>query len=214
MKVTVLGATGRTGRLVASMATEAGHEVTALVRDPSKLAGTKVQRVVQGDATDAAEVNTAVAGADAVVSTLGHVTGSPKDLLAKSAANVIAGMRKQEVRRLVLLSASEAIADPADRPPIGHRLVRGLMRLGMNDILSDTLLEQRLVEESGLDWTFVRAGRLTDGPRTVYRVGALVSGAGLSVSRVDVAHFMLRCVAEGGNVKSRPYLSSGAKSRP
>ncbi|TMD53495.1 MAG: hypothetical protein E6I85_08270 [Chloroflexi bacterium] len=51
MKLVVLGATGRTGRLVVEQALAAGHTVTALVRSPEKLATSSSNlRVVAGQA--------------------------------------------------------------------------------------------------------------------------------------------------------------------
>src|SRR5260370_11711527 len=72
MNLVVLGATGRTGRLVVEQALAAGHTVTALVRSPEKLpTGSPNLRVVTGHATDPAAVSRALEGADAVISTLG-----------------------------------------------------------------------------------------------------------------------------------------------
>ncbi len=72
MNLVVLGATGRTGRLVVEQALAAGHTVTALVRSPQKLTTRNPNlRVVAGEATDAAAVSRALDGADAVISTLG-----------------------------------------------------------------------------------------------------------------------------------------------
>ena len=67
MRLAVFGATGRTGKPLVEQALNAGYEVTAFVRDPSKLA-TKHERltVVQGDATDAVAVERVVHVADAV----------------------------------------------------------------------------------------------------------------------------------------------------
>jgi len=72
MKLVVLGANGRTGRLVVEQALAAGHNVTALVRSPEKLTiRNSGLRIVAGGATDAADVARALEGGDAVLSTLG-----------------------------------------------------------------------------------------------------------------------------------------------
>src|SRR5216683_914163 len=68
MNLVVLGATGRTGRLVVEQALAAGHTVTALVRSPEKLpTGSPNLRVVTGQATDTSAVSRALEGADAVI---------------------------------------------------------------------------------------------------------------------------------------------------
>ena len=71
-RVTVFGAAGATGRHVIAAAAEAGHEVTVLVRDPTKLGGADPRiTVLQGDARDPDAVGAAVQGAEAVISTIG-----------------------------------------------------------------------------------------------------------------------------------------------
>lgn len=72
MKIIVFGATGGVGRHVVNQALQTGDEVTAFVRDLTKL---QIENdhlhVVRGDATNAEEVSAAFAGHDAVVSCLG-----------------------------------------------------------------------------------------------------------------------------------------------
>ena len=74
MNLLVLGATGRTGRLVVEHALAAGHTVIALVRSPEKLTnGSSNLRVVRGSATDKSDLARALEGADAVISTLSEL---------------------------------------------------------------------------------------------------------------------------------------------
>ena len=86
MRVTVLGASGRTGRALVSQALEAGYEVVAFARDRSKL-GIEHERltVIEGDATDVASLERSVAGADAVLSGLGPVKGGDPRFMPRAA---------------------------------------------------------------------------------------------------------------------------------
>jgi nucleoside-diphosphate-sugar epimerase len=98
----VLGAAGRTGRLVVEQALAAGHPVTALVRSPEKLTLRHPKlRVVVGDATDPAALSGALAGADAVISTL----GSRRSVIADSSRALVAASRGAGVSRVVVLSS-------------------------------------------------------------------------------------------------------------
>ncbi len=206
--IAVFGATGRTGRLLLAQAVARGLRVTAFARDQSRLrdlAG-KVT-AVEGGVSDLAAVERAVTGRDAVLSALGHVRGSPSDLLASSVSNVVEAMGKSGVRRLVVLT-NTAVEDPSDKPPVIHRILRGTLVLANGEMLKDSLREAEIIARSGLDWTIVRAPLLTDGPLTGrYRVGPLTSGTPLRVSRADVAHFMLSCVTRGDYVGQRPVVS-------
>ena len=66
------GATGGTGRQLVRQALDAGHEVTAVVRDPRRLPGRERAglRIVVADITDPAALRPAVAGHDAALSAL------------------------------------------------------------------------------------------------------------------------------------------------
>src|ERR1700736_6374374 len=102
MNLAVLGASGRTGRLVVEQALAAGHTVTALVRSPEKLTiGNANLRVVTGDATEPSAVSSALEGADAVISTLGG-TGS---VIADSTSAIVSAARQTGVSRVVVLSS-------------------------------------------------------------------------------------------------------------
>ncbi|HYB45389.1 MAG TPA: NAD(P)H-binding protein [Nitrososphaerales archaeon] len=207
-RVAVLGATGRTGREILRQALDKGLEVNALAREPSKLGelGERVS-VVKGDATDPVAVGRLVAGSGAVLSALGLVKGSPPDLMASSCSNIAAAMKKEGVKRLVILT-NTGVKDPADRPPVTQRLLRMGLRVLNDRLLSDTIKAAEVIEESGLDWTLVRAPILTDGPKTGhYRVGALASGMPLRVSRADVADFMLSCALDAMFVREKPVIA-------
>lgn len=208
-QVAVFGATGRTGRRIVELAVERGNRVSALVRSASRL-GDLASRVevVEGDVLDAAAVDRAVQGADAVLSALGHVKGSPHDLETAAIEKIIASMRKNDVRRLIVLSSS-VVGDPADKPTTGQSLASWLVRTFRGEVYKDSLEKARVVQGSDLDWTIVRASILTDGPSTANsRVGLMNAGTGVRVSRGDVAEFMLRCALEGRYVRERPYISA------
>jgi putative NADH-flavin reductase len=207
-RIAVLGATGRTGKEILSQALAQGLEVSSLARDPEKLGDfQKKTRVVQGDAADPLAVERVVEGSVAVLSALGLVHGSPKGLMTTSSANMVSAMKNQGVRRLVILT-NTGIADPSDRPPVTQRVLRLILRRMNDPLWYDSIEAARVVAESGLDWTLVRAPILTDGPRTGrYRVGALASWVPLRVSRADVAEFMLSCATEGGFIQEKPVIA-------
>src|SRR5712692_10834663 len=102
MNLAVLGATGRTGRLVVEQALAAGHTVTALVRSPEKLTtGNANLRVVTVQATDTSAVSRALEGADAVISTL----GGKGSVIADSTPAIVEAARQMGVSRVVVLSS-------------------------------------------------------------------------------------------------------------
>lgn len=206
MKLTIFGATSSSGRLVVEKALAAGHEVTAFVRDPSKLGITNERlKVVAGDALNAALVEKAVQGSDAVLSTLGP-KGKPAVMAAQSTRNIVDAMEEHGVKRLVVVSVA-GISVPQDKR--GFNLVSALIKLLLKDVFTDRENQLKVLEESSLDWIAVRVPRLTDDPGTG-SVKAFFGNASpaMKVTRADLADFMLKQLASDQWCRQAPILSN------
>ncbi|WP_412517056.1 NAD(P)H-binding protein [Actinomadura madurae] len=196
MRLTVFGATGGTGVQLARRALVAGHEVTAVVRDPAGLPSEvrACAEVVQADVMDAAAIEEAVKGRDAVVTAIGTRDGRrPTSVCADSARAIIAAMRAAGTERFLLVSASGLHAGPGD-DPLTRFVVKPLV-LGrlLEHAFADMRAAEDLTRASGLDWTIVRPPRLTDGPgagRYRRATDRNVLG-GLSIARRDLAAALL-----------------------
>jgi putative NADH-flavin reductase len=213
LRIVVVGASGRTGRPLVERALAAGHVVVAFVRDADRLdvdveddaRGRLV--VVEGDAYAGEGLAAAVAGADAVVSVLGHTSDGPDDLLTVAGDRVLAAMDEAGVRRYVTLVGA-GVREDGESVSVAGRVMGGLLRVVARDRLEDSAAHVARVRDSGLDWTVVRAPRLTDGPATgAYRAGELRLGFE-SVPRADVAAFLLDCVEDGSYVGEAPQVAS------
>ena len=206
MKLTIFGATSYSGRFLVEKALAAGHEVTAFVRDPSKLEVTNERlKVVAGDALNAAQVEKAISGSDAVLSTLGP-KGKPAVMAARSTRNIVDEMEKHGVKRLVVVSVA-GISVPQDKR--GVNLVSALIRLLLKDVFIDRENQLKVLEESSLDWIAVRVPRLTDDPATG-SVKAFFGNASpaMKVTRADLADFMLKQLASDQWCRQAPILSN------
>lgn len=196
MRILVLGASGRTGRLVVEQALGHGHDVTALVRDPGRLGIEHVRlAVLPGDVTDAVAVKLAVRGQDAVISALGSSGDRPVRVYSDGIANTVRAMTASGVPRLVVVSAGGAGTKPG-KLPLSLRLFKATP--AMREVYEDMERMEGDVMLSDLVWTIVRPAALTDGPLTgIYRtvLGSVVPNSS-KVSRADVAALMLKC-AEG-----------------
>jgi uncharacterized protein YbjT (DUF2867 family) len=190
MNLVVLGATGRTGRLVVEQALAAGHIVTALVRSPEKLtAGNSTLRVVTGESTDVSAVSRALeGGADAVISTL----GGKGSVIANSTQAIVAAARAAGVSRVVVLSSWVVERDRMDA------VTRLLTGIAMGPVIKDKSAGERVLRRSDLEWTIVYASLLTDGPAkgsvTVLPEGA-TRRMSARVPRADVAAWMIQAAA-------------------
>ena len=126
MKLIVFGATGRTGRHVWRNALDRGHDVTAFARSPHKIERAAGLRVVQGDVMDAASVAVAVAGHDAVIVALGSRNLRDRTTLATGTSNVVDGMTRHGVERLVVLSAA-GLGESRGQVPLLARVMFGTL---------------------------------------------------------------------------------------
>jgi putative NADH-flavin reductase len=210
MKLAVLGATGSVGREIVAQALDAGHEVTALVREqPAEGDIDPRVDIVVGDVMKVEAVHRAVERQDAVVSALGHVKGAPDDLLACASANLVTAMRTDGVDRLVVLS-SPAVDDIEDRPGLLYRAARVLLRIVMPPVVKDHRDQARLIEQSELAWTIVRGPLVfTDGPHTGrHHAGPITHSSGARISRADLADFMLATSTNGDFVRMKPLVTA------
>lgn len=207
--VAIFGATGKTGRRVLEQALDAGHSARVLVRDPDRLTRRDERiGVVAGDVLDPASVRSTVEGADVVLSLFGHVKGSPRRLQTDGTRNIVSAMQAQGVRRIVSLSGGGVPAD-GDRPRAADRAIRLLKQLVAKDVLADAVAHVQVLRGSGLDWTVVRAPRLTEAPGTgAYRVGMVGVDASTSISRDDLARFLLAQVDDDTYVGRLPFVSA------
>jgi putative NADH-flavin reductase len=123
MKLTIFAATGGIGRQALNQAVAAGHDVTAVVRNPSKLAGQAVG-VVTADlaAADPAVLESAVAGADAVLSGLGPRSTSETGIASRGTGAIVQAMQATGVRRIVVVSAAPigTVPSPGRPKPPSH----------------------------------------------------------------------------------------------
>jgi len=208
MKIVVFGASRGTGFKVVEQALEAGHSVTAFVRSPAKL---PIQHpnltLCEGDAMDAAAVEKAIIGQEAVISALGPTRPPVPGMMEIAANNIVSAMEKHGVRRLVSTTGA-GVRQPEDRPKLADRLIGALLRLLAKDVLLDSAANVKVIQSSGLDWTVVRYPRLVDGTRTGnYRVGYVSRDSGTQLSRADGADFVLKELVEKKWLRKLPLVS-------
>lgn len=209
-RITVFGATGGTGKQLVEQALASGNEVVAYVRNPSKLSITHEHlSIVQGELSDAALIERAVSGADAVMSVLGPRGVSKNKPLTQGMQNIIAAMKKQGVRRLIITSTLSA-KDPNDMPEFRARVLVGLVKLTMNDAYEEIVSVAEAVRASDLDWTIVRLTMLNNKPKSgKVRAGYIGRGeVGTGISRADIAVFMLSQIEDVKYVRQAPAISN------
>ena len=206
MRLLILGATGPTGRNLLEQALAAGHEVTALVRNPARLTMTHARLAVAiGDATHSRALEGSMTGQQAVLSALGAGNSLRLEVASPAIAALIPAMRARALKRVIFLSAfgvGETFAQASLLQRLAYRTV-------LRQIFADKAKADAMLRQSGLDWTLVYPTVLTNGARVgTYRVGERLAMTGLpKISRADVASFMLEQLSSAEWVRRTAVIS-------
>jgi putative NADH-flavin reductase len=219
MRLAIFGATGGTGRHLVERAIAEGHEVTAFVRNPSRMPARHERlKVVVGDVFDAGRVREAVAGNEAVISVLGsrqpsnplhpRRPGDPNGPASAGSENIVAAMKEHGLRRFVCQTAWGAGDSKRDPGVAGAFFMKVLVPPLLRDEYADKEAQERIVRESDLEWIIVRPMILTNGPWTNdYRAGVdLRPGWRPYISRADAADFLMRQLADDTFVHRTPAI--------
>jgi uncharacterized protein YbjT (DUF2867 family) len=207
MKLLVLGASGATGGWLTRLASQAGHEVTALVRPASKFDPPAGVRVIRGEVLDPATLASVLEGRDAVASCVGIRRASkapwagllsPPDLMTRVAALLVPAMVRANVRRVVAISAG-GVAESITQCTGIIRWMTGAGTIGV--AYRDLAEMERQLSASRLDWLAVRPVTLMNGPPTGYAAKVDRYGLFSIIRRADVAAWMLGALA-----RPTPYV--------
>ncbi|SFQ52341.1 NAD(P)-dependent oxidoreductase [Hymenobacter arizonensis] len=208
--IALFGASGQTGRQFFTKALAQGHRVKALVRTPAKLSDTQHPNleVIAGDVLNPADVARTVQGADVVVSLFGQVKGSPPRVQTDGTRHIVAAMQKHGVVKIVSLSGG-GLPFAQDQPKFMDKLIRGIMKLAVPQVLADAVGHAEVLQRSDRQWVIVRGPRLTNAPGTGhYRVGWVGVNAGTSLTRADLADFILTQLDDQLFVGKMPMVSN------
>ena len=200
MKILILGATGRTGRIFTQKALEEGHTVTAYVRNPNKaraLLGTHPNlTITPGDLNDAERLAAASAGQDVMVSILGQKATVREFLhstfLQERLPLIMQTVTGTGVKHCVLLSAY-GVGDTVRTASLPMRLA---CKVIMRGIFTDKVKADALVAEYQPYISRAHPGRLTDKPGRggvkVFDMASVERVPGIpTVAREDVADALL-----------------------
>jgi putative NADH-flavin reductase len=208
MKIVIFGANGKTGSLMVEQALELGHQVTAYVRRPGAILQQHPNlKIIIGGLNDSSRLSEAIKGADACFSTLGGASLTKHaSEVATGIENIIKTMELTGVSRFIYLSS---IGTGESRYYMGPIMRFFIVDLMLRIPMADHTVNERRLTASKLQWTVVKPGSLTDGPKT----GNLKHGSekimlkgSPKISRANVAAFMLAQLNDSTYVKNAAWL--------
>lgn len=205
MNIAVFGATGGTGRQIVEQALQQGHHVRALARDTARLPLSHPDlSVIEGNVLDPEAVGQTLAGADAVVISLGNTANNPDFVVSDGTAVILEAMKQEDVARVVVVT-SMGTGDSIKQVSF---LFRMLIQTVLRKTMDDKERQEKLVMASDRDWIIVRPGGLTDGPATgVYQSGLDPKITAGQVSRADVAAFVLQQLGDDTYLRQAPAIT-------
>jgi putative NADH-flavin reductase len=211
MKLTIFGATGATGTCLVEQATAAGHDVTAVVRDPARLTVPGHQRlaVVTANVMDPAPISPAIEGRDAVLTALGpHGTG-PTTISQDSVRSIIQAMQKTGTRRFITVSGS-IVTDDGESAYMRYLLKPVVRGTFLRHVCADMRDAEAAIRDSSLDWTIMRPPGLTSkAAKGTYRTAIDRNlPHGFNVSRADLAACMLTLLDDPATVHKHVCIAS------
>jgi uncharacterized protein YbjT (DUF2867 family) len=202
MEVAIAGAHGKIGMLLGELLVKQGHTVLGLIRNPDQegdLQAIGVEPVIcdlEGEDDAAA----AVAGVDAVVFAAGAGPGSSAErkrtMDLGGAVKLVEAAKQEGVGRYLIVSSMGAGDPPAEGGDV------------FGEYLRAKAAADAVVQDSGLDFTIVRPGGLTDEPPT----GLVRTGENLGrgeISRADVAAVLAACLLAPSSVGKTFELFAG-----
>ena len=216
MRILLLGATGRTGKLLLEQALARGHIVHALVRDKRKISIERFNLLLfEGTPSDSFALEKAIQGCEAIVSALNISRKSefpwaglrtPKDFLSTTMSHVVALAKQTNIRRVVFISAWGVFETKKDLPAWFRWL---LNNSSLRYQYADHERQEAVVANSNLDWTAVRPVFLTNSktPKEVFVSEDNKPKPHLYISRANLAAFMLAVLEKNLYLCQAPVIS-------
>jgi putative NADH-flavin reductase len=190
IKITIFGASGKVGQLVTRRALDGGHQVRAFVRSRDPFTPSDRLTVLHGDVADELAVSDALAGSQAVISTLGSWGPGPKDVLTIGMQSIIPAMQQLDLSRLVSLTGAGG-KWRGDTGGLRLRTNRLALTLMARSALRDGEAHLDMLDSSELDWTCVRAPKIRSTGQSEYRLSLTVPSLIGSIPGPAVARCLL-----------------------
>ena len=207
--ILVFGASGGTGLEVVEQALEAGHKVTAVLRQPDKFPIRHEQlRIIKGDVLNPLTYENTFFGMDVVISCLGTRNREATVVYSQGVTNILQAMQKVGMDRIICLSAG-AVEIAPNTSFLMKFLMKNILQKLFKYSYADMLLMEGILRGSNLNWTVIRPPRLMNGDRTgKYRtsINEFIPNMS-SLNRADLADYIIHHLDDEKTYKSKVEIS-------
>jgi putative NADH-flavin reductase len=204
MRIAVIAANGKSGKAFVRAALLAGHTVRAGIHHHDPFAKQQGLEVMVCDATSQKQVEALLQGQDVVVSLLGHVKRSPKNVQTDAMKVITTAMINQHITRIISLTGT-GVRLPGDRVTAIDKILNTTIAIIDPDRIADGKEHVRLLQSTSLDWTIVRVLKLTN--HQLQSAELSLHGPTIPfISRDQVADGICRILAEHTYVRELPMF--------
>ena len=210
--ILIIGASKGIGLETVKAGLAAGHTVRAFARSASSIPieDAKLTKI-PGDALSRADLDKALNGVDAVIQSLGVASLQElvfgTTLFSASSRILVDAMKSAGVKRLIAVTGAGAGNSRGRINPLYDNLIFPIL---LQRVYADKDIAEETIAQSGLDWTIVRPGMLTNGA-TTGRIKALPDmkdWRGGAISRADTGAFLVSQVSDRSMIGKTPLLIS------
>jgi putative NADH-flavin reductase len=205
MRIAVIAANGRLGKVFVESALRAGHSVRAGVRGEHTLTLHPQLQVVTCDATQLTDVRMLFQDCEVIVSAIGHVKNSAPDVQTIATKAAIAVMKELDIRRFVDVTGT-GVRFPGDTLAIIDWILNLAVRVVDGSRVKDGRRHQELLKSSDLDWTTIRILKLQNLAKRPYAL-TLHGPTKWYVGREEVAAAMLEVIQKHSFIGQAPIIS-------
>lgn len=191
MNILIIGASAGIGRQAVLLGLERGHGVKALSRNMGDTPEHNLLTKISGSATSVAILRNALAGADAVIVTVGTKDKKDTSLFVETANALVRATKELDLNVPVLVVTGFGAGESKNYL---NFFMRWVIRLFLKNQYQQKSRMEDLIKGSSLKWQIVRPGMLTNGALTEkYQVfSELTKDVSINkISRADVAHYLL-----------------------
>lgn len=156
--LSLLGATGRTGRPLLDLLLQAGHNVRTLVRSTDHMLPEHPQlTIIQGDATEVTDLENVIQGSSAVFSCLGT---DQQHVLSTAIPHLVTKMKEQQIERIIFIGTA-GILDASEEPG-KYRFQSSESRRRSTTAAEDHLKAYLTLKDADVDFTVICPTQLTE----------------------------------------------------
>ena len=211
MKIAVIGANGRTGRIVVRDALAAGHRVIAVARNAELLEPDDDNLTnARADVRDPDALTPALDGAEAVISALGVGTSrAPTDVYSTGVRNTLGAMKSIGATKLAVISAVPA-GPWTEQPILQRRIALPLLQRIFGATYDDMRrMEAILRETTEVDWISLRPPRLVNKrPKGAYRIDTRPLAKARAITHDDLATALLDSLTRNDLYRHAAYVAN------